>query len=377
MTTHILHMTSGHEAFDTRITAKQCASLAAQGYRVTLVARQPLNPDIALPEGVTLVTVPRPKGRFDRFVKTTRHVVAAARAAAPDIYHFHDPDLLPLMLQLVRRGENVIYDVHEDYRASVHDRQWLPAPLRSLTRRMIGHAETRMGQAGWISAATPDIANLFQPDRTALVQNFPSLREFETADPVTPYSARDKRLIYVGSVTAERGVSDIMAALPDIAARHPDMRFDLVGPASEPFLQELKSMPGWAWTTYHGRKDRHQVVQLLHQARAGLVTLRDLPRYRASQPTKLYEYMAASLPVIASDFPRWKAQVGEDIGYFGAPDAASITDLAMRLLDTPKDAEAKGRAGRQKVIAAFSWEVDFRKLVALYEKAMTVSDHRP
>lgn len=369
MSFHILHMTSGHEAFDTRILAKQCAGVASQGHRVTLVARTPQD-ELTLPDGVQLVTVPRPKGRYDRFFNTARNVVAAARAQAPDIYHFHDPDLLPHMIRLARQGARVVYDVHEDYRASAYDRDWMPNLMRGLVSKSVGHMETRIGQLGWISAATPDIAAYFDAERTALIQNFPSLAEFDIGHAPTPLASRDMAMVYVGAITAERGVSEIIDAMPEIAQQHPNVRFDLVGPAAPEYLSDLKNRPGWAWTRFHGRQDRFGVVQLLHQAKMGLVTLRDIPRYRAAQPTKLYEYMAAGLPVVSSDFPRWRSQIGENPGLFVDPKTPAIVKAVLEILNNPTHAAKMGQAGRAIVEEKFSWEADLRRLMALYDKAM-------
>lgn len=370
MNLHILHMTSGHEAFDTRIVAKQCAGLATLGYRVTLVARAPLDPDLPMPDGVQLVTVPRPKSRADRFMVTARRVIAAARAENPDIYHFHDPDLLPYAMVLAQRKARVVYDVHEDYRTSVMDRSWMPGLSKPLARQGIAYLEARMGALGWVAAATPDIAAFFDPQRTALIQNFPSLAEFDKGPAAAPYQSRANRLAYVGAITEDRGVSDIVEAFPIIAQTNPDIQFDLVGTASDGFLSKLRAMPGWKWTRYHGRLNRAEVINVLHHARAGIVTLRDLPRYRVAQPTKLYEYMAAGLPIISSDFPLWKDQVGAEVGIFVRPRPDDIATAAVYLLSNPQKAFEMGQLGRLKVEKDLSWEADLVHLEALYAKAM-------
>ncbi|MGR3434185.1 MAG: glycosyltransferase [Shimia sp.] len=363
----IAHVTSGHEAHDTRIAAKQCAGLAAAGHDVALVVRRPLE-DRTPPPGMRLVTVPRPAGRADRFVRTARAAIAAARALDPDIYHLHDPELLPHGIALARRGAVVVYDVHENYRASLPNRTWLPGPLRDGAARAVAALEARMARHGWIAAATPEIAALFPPARTALVQNFPALAEFGTPP---PYAGRPRRLVYVGAITEERGITDILAALPAGRARLPDVGFDLIGPAPEALLETMRAMEGWAATTWHGRRDRAEVVALLGRAQIGLVTLRDVPRYRTSQPTKLYEYMAAGIPFLASDFPEWRAQVGAEAGRYVRPGPDALAPALIALLETPEAARAAmGAAGRALVAERFSWEADLARLQALYDRAM-------
>lgn len=371
MSLRIAHLTTGHEAYDTRIVAKQCAGISASGHKVTLIAKAPLVPDFQTPPGVEFVPVPRPVGRFDRFLNTTRKVVAAAKAQNVDIYHFHDPDLLPFMLRMARQGARVVYDVHEDYRESIGDRSWIPAPLKKPAVRAMAAMESKMGKVGWVSAATPDIAAFFDARRTVLIQNFPDLDEFHSATDAIAYDARPNSLVYVGAVTAERGVTEIVEALPEISLTVPDVRFELVGPASTDYLSRLEALPGWKHTKYHGQTARAGVVSLLTSARVGLVTLRDIPRYRAAQPTKLYEYMAAGLPVVASDFPRWRNQVGSNVGHFVPPEPEKITKAVVDLLSSPERAKEMGWVGRQAVEREFSWQADLKKLVSLYEGIMS------
>ena len=369
MTLHIVHMTSGHEAHDTRIVAKQCAGLAAMGYRVSLVARATQQGGTApMPPKVTHVPVPRPTGRLGRFIKTAIAVVRQAKKLDPDIYHFHDPELLPHALWLARQGKIVVYDVHEDYRRSIRDRSWLPKPLQWLAQNMIVWLETQMSYYGWVAAATPDIATHFPAEKTALVQNFPSLAEFDSYDQPLPLTQRANRLVYVGAITQERGIADIIAALPQIKSHYADICFDLIGPLTPEYKRQLQTIPGWEAVTCHGRLDRANVVACLHQAKIGLVTLQDVPRYRVSQPTKLYEYMAAGLPVVASNFPYWESQVGSDIGIFVPPDPDNIAQAILTLLSDPKTAAEMGHRGRQKVEQDFSYESDLARLVALYAR---------
>ena len=320
--------------------------------------------------------VPRPKGRLERFRHTARAVRQAAEALAPDIYHFHDPELLPHGIALARKGAVAVYDVHEDYRSSVVTRGWIPGPLRKLVSHWVAKLEARMARHGWISAATPDIAALFPSERTALVQNFPDLSEF-LGQPAADPAARPPRLAYVGAITEERGIFEILRALPDLAACYPGLGFDLIGPVDTALLARLQAEPGWAHTTHHGRQDRAGVVRLLSQAQIGLVTLRDTPRYRLSQPTKLYEYMAAGLPLIASDFPLWRDLVGSDIGQYVRPEPEAIAEGVSRILADPGAAARMGDTGRARVAEQYNWAVELDRLEELYQQALSAAGRKP
>src|SRR4051794_34340566 len=103
----VCHMTSVHPWDDVRIFHKECRSLAAAGFDVHLVA---CAPEPRRLDEVTVHSVPRSKtGRLGRMLGTARNVYRAAKALDADIYHFHDPELIPYGLLLKWRGKNVIY----------------------------------------------------------------------------------------------------------------------------------------------------------------------------------------------------------------------------------------------------------------------------
>ena len=98
----VCHMTSAHPPEDVRIFYKECVSLANAGYDVYLVAKG----ESYEKNGVHIIGVGQPSGgRLSRMTKFSKQVYQAALAVNADIYHFHDPELLPYGLKLKRRGK--------------------------------------------------------------------------------------------------------------------------------------------------------------------------------------------------------------------------------------------------------------------------------
>jgi hypothetical protein len=144
----------------------------------------------------------------------------------------------------------------------------------------------------------------------------------------------------------------------------------LAGAFSPKGLQaEIKELPGWHKVDFQGWADRRQVANLLGRARAGLVVLHPTKRYPDAYPVKMFEYMAAGLPVIASDFSLWRQIVeGAGCGLLADPkDPAAIAKAMQWILDNPREAEAMGRRGRAAVEEKYNWECEAKKLIALYE----------
>ena len=109
----LIHLTSAHFRYDTRIFIKMCSSLAEHGFDVSLVVADGLGDEIKNKVNIVDVGV-KSGGRLSRMTKTVNKVFKKAVELDVDIYHLHDPELLPIGLKLKKLGKKVIFDSHED-----------------------------------------------------------------------------------------------------------------------------------------------------------------------------------------------------------------------------------------------------------------------
>jgi glycosyltransferase involved in cell wall biosynthesis len=136
-------------------------------------------------------------------------------------------------------------------------------------------------------------------------------------------------------------------------------------------------LPGWERVRELGFLDRRAVKQALNQVRAGLVLFYPEPNHVYAGPNKMFEYMAAGIPVIASDFPLWREIVeGAGCGRLVDPlDPRAIADAIEYLLSHPEEAEAMGRNGRRAVEERYNWKNEEKKLLALYKELLSKSSY--
>ena len=131
----VCHFTSVHRSNDIRIFHKECSSLANNDFEVYLVASNTDNYEL---NGVHVVNATHKKRkRLARMLFTTREVYQKALEINADVYHFHDPELLPFALKLKRKGKIVIYDAHEDVPKQVMDKHWIPILMRKFISKLI------------------------------------------------------------------------------------------------------------------------------------------------------------------------------------------------------------------------------------------------
>ena len=365
----VAQLTSVHPADDVRIYVKQCRTLAEAGYRVSLVA-----PDGRLPNDgspVQIVPVRRREARLARMVATTWDVFQCTRALSAKIVHFHDPELIPAGILLKVIGRRVIYDVHENVPDQVLSKDWLPRALRGAVSKLIDLTErvsARLFDA--VVAATPDIARRFPAHKTVIVQNFPLLSEFASGECVVPGRIR-RDLVYVGNIADIRGVIEMVEAMAILQRERPGMCLNVAGRFLSVSLEErVRAMDGATAARFLGWQSRDQVSKLLSSALAGLVVLHPTPSYQRAYPVKLFEYMAAGIPVIASDFPLWRQIVQEaECGLLVDPhDPRAIADAAIWLCEHESEARAMGAAGAAAVRSRFNWSHEAEKLLRLYAR---------
>lgn len=365
----VAHLTSVHPRNDIRVFHKECRSLCAHGYDTTLVVADGLGD--ARIDGVAVVDVGRPGGRLERLTSTTRRVLARAVALDARIYHLHDPELLPVGLRLKQLGKTVVFDAHEDVPRQLLGKHYLhPWARRALSFAFERFERWACARLDAIVTATPFIADKFLRinPRTTSISNFPILGELDSD---MPWADKAREVCYVGSIATIRGIKEMTHAM---ALCHTDVRLNLVGGFAENGLEaEVQSYLGWSRVSPWGVQDRAGVRRALQQSVAGLVTLHPVINYLDALPIKMFEYMAAGIPVVVSDFPLWAGIVNDaQCGVCVDPlDPAAIAAAIDQLVTQPERARRMGENGRLAVEHKYNWSTEEQKLLALYESLTT------
>jgi glycosyltransferase involved in cell wall biosynthesis len=359
----IVHMTSVHSALDHRIFDKECRSLARAGFEVTIVGPHPQD---TVKSEVRIKSIAKDRSRFLRMTKTAWRVYREAKKQGADVYHFHDPELIPVALLLRAHGQNVVYDVHEDYPRDILFKSYLPGWTRRLiagVAEAIEHAASRRFSA--IVAVTPAIASRFESinRRTVVLYNYPHAEDL-LSDPSSSWQMRKQAVTYVGTITPQRGIREIVQAMALVPASL-SATLEIAG---DHIPEDVKKLPSWTRVKFHGILDLSSTYRLLHQVRAGLVCEHPIATFTESMPVKIFEYMGAGLPVIASDFPLWRRML-EGVGCAIFVDPRNVQEIAQAiafLLSNSAEAEAMGQRGREAVANRFNWNTQAQKLVDLY-----------
>lgn len=360
----VVHLTTVHPRDDIRIFHKECRSLVRAGYDVVQVVGDGQGDGVA--DGVRIVDIGAPPAsRLARMRLQPRRALIALRRLGPALLHIHDPELLGLAATFAGEGLPVVYDAHEDVPRQILTKQWISEPLRVPLSWAFERCENaRVRKLSAVVGATPHIAKRFSSvaRRSVTVANYPFLEELAPPAAVVP---RERAVCYVGGIMRTRGIFEMLRAV----ALLPDVRLLLAGRFEDVQLEQaLRAEPGWGQVDYLGQIGREAVRSVLARSSAGLVTLLPMPSYVDSLPIKMFEYMSAELPVIASDFPLWRdIVVRGSCGVCVDPtDAVAISEAIRRLVDAPERVRSMGRAGRAAVLEQYNWPQAERELLGLY-----------
>ena len=357
----ICHMTSAHLQEDVRIFHKECVSLANAGYDIYHISCG----ETYDKDGVHLIGFGKPQtGRAGRMTKTARNVYKAAAELDADVYHFHDPELLPYGLKLKRRGKKVIFDSHEDVSAQIADKRWIPKPFRKIVSCFYKFYETHVVKhLDAVVAATPHIADTFKNrcKIITVVNNYPKLDDIIFHE--TPFKDRKPIICYAGGINEIRGEKIMVEAMEAVNGE-----LIIAGDHEIENVGKVK---------YIGSIDRKSVNELYGKARAGIVIYQPAKNHIDSQPIKLFEFMAAGLPVVASDFPLWKEIVEKNNGGICVdPTSADAVGRACEeLISHPEDSQKMGQNGRKAVLEKYSWNSEEKKLLSLYKTIIGLNNN--
>jgi len=360
LTRRICHITTAHQRYDVRIFQKECISLSKE-YIVNLIVADGRGDEKI--NNVNIFDVWSGNlSRRGRMIRTTRRAYLKALELDCEIFHFHDPEFLLYGLKLQRKGKRVIYDVHEDVPKQILSKSYINPYLRKIISVFISGIEKYVSsRLTAIVTVTPFINIRFTKinNRSVNINNYPILEGWK----INPYKNRSG-ICYIGIISPIRGLREIIQSLGSI-----DNILHLAGSfSSDQFKEELMAHKNWIKVKYYGLVDSKTALEITNRSLIGLVTFLPEPNHLDAQPNKMFEYMAAAIPIIASNFTLWKEIVeGSNCGICVNPqDSSEISTAIKYLIDNPEVAETMGKNGMSAATTKYNWDFEKGKLYDLY-----------
>lgn len=380
----ILHLACVHKSNDTRILVKECCSLAKAGYDVVYCT----SADSKISD-VDEYNENNLKIKFHdldlRGVALNRHIihgiiarksnkkklVQIVKEEKPEILHIHELELMYIIRTIKRRFPQIviIYDVHED-----NAEQYAPE-LKKIFGEKIGTLLQKaiekfdmhyVNRSDGVITVTPYLLNKLSRYNSNIteIRNMP----FDIEETKNDINEREAIVCYCGGVTEERGISTLCSIASDVHGK-----ILIAGPIADNYLNVLKSKYDDIWgekISYLGYLDRKEINELYSSAVVGMCTLKYNKNIYNAFPIKLFEYMAAGVPVICSDFPLWEGIIKEEnCGIAVNPeDEMEILKAINLLLDNRELAQKLAENGKRAIQNKYNWEMEEAKLLDFYQK---------
>jgi len=363
-----------HPVFDTRIFYREAMTLSHSGYRVFLIASY--NKE-SIVSGIKILPVSSRKGRIFRIlIKGWQAFFRGIRINA-DIYHFHDPELIPMGIILKLLGKKVIYDVHENVSMQIYSKNWIPIILRRYIAEIFKFIEKiALSFFSGIIVAGEDIMRQTHFRRVSykvtLLRNFPVVELTEKE--VFPKPQNKIIFIYTGIISNDRGILEVIKAFKKI--RSVNIRLILLGQFDSNNFKEkiLRETQGCNNIKYIPSVSYQEMFDILAKCHVGLMCFKPTPNNigaLSGRNNKIYEYMQAGLAIIGSNFPLWEEFIkGNKIGITVNPyDPSQIKEAMEFFITNPIELDQMEKNAKL-LSREFSWGKESEKLIELYKELL-------
>lgn len=288
-----------------------------------------------------------------------------------DIYIFQDPGLLSCAVKVHKAGKIALFDAHENYEEKLKTRFSNRFPHLKFFRNFIAkmwwiHEKRCITSLNGMICADRTVQKKYG-DKTYLLPNMPTKAFYDNL-PDRTFDNTKTRIIYVGSLTWDRGIIETIKAIE--LCKHKNIEFHIIGDTTDEKLKDL--IRNAKNTVWHGRVQWAFLKDYLVNMDIGTVLLQPTEAYLyypGENIVKLWEYMSIGLPVLLSDFPALR-ELNEELQFGKNVKSDNIQEIAIAidwLIDHPEERKRMGDNGRTCVLNRYNAENYTKGLVHFIE----------
>jgi glycosyltransferase involved in cell wall biosynthesis len=294
-----------------------------------------------------------------------------------DAVHIHDLPLARIGFEMNRRhGIKFVLDLHENWPAFVaaaDHTNTVTGKIVSPVRLWISYEHKMVKNADRVVAVVEEMrdrltANGGDPDKIIVVPN--TIRIGEYPETITVPEEDNIILLYSGGIDNQRGLHIPIEAMPQIIREQPNIRLWLVGKGS--FENKLKERAEQLKISGHvvfwGWQDPEVMYKLIQQAHIAIIPYLRTVQTDCSSPNKLFQYMYAGKPVLASNCTSVKRILEETKSgrWYEHNVPFDFSAKAIELARNTSERIQMGKNGRASVMKKYNWDRTVESLIKIY-----------
>ena len=362
---HIIHCSSSHKRSSSRIFYRLCISCAKYNLKTSLIICDGLGNDCI--NGIQIYSLINSKNIFVKILILPFLIFIKSLKTQADIYHLHDPELVPIGFLLKLFGKKVIFDMHENIHLQILSKDSIkPKIFRQFLSKISRFVENIfLLFFDGVTVPQPIMVGMYKNQN----QNIISICNYYMGDKINyeknKFIEKDyKSLIYAGSISIPRGFENMinfMREMPD------DYILNIAGNIPKSLLDKIPKSINKK-IIVHGFLNQKELIKLYKKCGIGLIMFNNVGQYYMSYSLKLFEYMHYGLFIILPNFGEWQKfntlyKVGVNLNVSDPKECAHYikNNIRKNFLSTSKN-NIKTEAKK------FNWNIEEKKLINFYKK---------
>jgi glycosyltransferase involved in cell wall biosynthesis len=364
-----------HVPDDKRVTHKEGLSFRDAGFRVTWVG--PRRPRTGNDYGIDFRFYPAGKGRLSRLLHHRKAERLAGEVPDVDVYFAVEPDSAAVVVKLARRREaRAVFDIHEVYHREMLGR-WVKGRL---LRRLVGwlvrrRIEKTCRQCDLVIGVSDAVLRPYlSPNAERLVVRNCAAASFAQGEPASEATLSAESFTVMHGLTHEaRGTHTVTLAARIAAEKVRSLKvimFDSFALRGEPeqrrrFEEFIRQNGAEGIVEVRQPVPHSEMPAITRSCHAGLIAY-DRQWGVRCLPNRVFEYMAAGIPLIAPEYAEEIRRIveRERCGLLvDCEDPSAIAEAIVRLAENPDEAAAMGRRAREGFIQRHNWQKEVQPLI--------------
>jgi len=362
-------VTCGHRPDDERIYEREIKTLLKAGYKITYFTRW---------KGESYLSEEslwhRNYSQKDVSIRDyIQGILKDFKVLKPSVVHIHEFELLPLAKKAKKLyNTKIIYDVHEANIELWNTFSSKPKAIKQVINKTLNQCEKRFLKiVDHVITTTPDLVSRYEKwgVKSEFVPNYPIALPMRYTKSATP------TIIYHGQISLERGIEDLINAIPPLLKTGLLLAVNIYGservPGTINKLNELiNDLNLNDLVKMHDQIAHSEMLKELSKAHISVIPFRDYPMFRIAIPVKMFEAMWASCAIVASDLDSIREYGEEIIELYPAGDVDALSQAISRLLKNSEERNRRGTKGTKLIKEKYNWQKIEPTLLGIYQEVL-------